>query len=121
MITLSKLRLEDWYAFHLEMRQYTRQNLLKKGKLLTRTYIVYFIFEGDPQSPDFQPRYIGCTGSFYWRMVQHRRKITLQTKVYIQEFATKAEALQYEKRCIKAWQPALNIKYNTWWQYDLIG
>ncbi len=54
-------------------------------------------------------------------MVQHRRKITSQAKVYIKEFLTKAEALRYEKRCIKVWQPQLNIKYNTWWQYDLIG
>jgi len=122
MVTLSKLRLYDWYAFRMEMKQYTRLDLLKKARELSNDcYYVYFIFEGKPDTPDFKPVYIGCTRSVYWRMVKHTHKIGKQTNVFLKAFDSKEEALQYEKRCIKAWQPRLNIQYNKWWQLDLIG
>jgi excinuclease UvrABC nuclease subunit len=54
-------------------------------------------------------------------MVKHTGKITSQARVYSRAFASKAEALRYERRSIKAWKPALNVRYNDWWQYDLIG
>jgi len=121
MITLSQLRLYDWYAFRMEMRNYCRKDLLQKGREYHNAYFVYFIFDGEPGSPEARPIYIGCTGSFYWRMVKHTHKITPQARIYSKAFASKVEALRYERRCIKAWHPKLNIKHNNWWQYDLIG
>lgn len=120
MITLSQLRLQDWYSVRMEMQRHTRKHLLKRCKELKLKHYVYFIFHQVPDTPQVCPVYIGCTSSLYWRLVKHSRKITDASQVFFKEFNTRREALRYERRCIKLWKPRLNIKYSNWWQLELI-
>jgi hypothetical protein len=51
MMTLSQLRLQDWYAVQMEMQRHTRPHLLKRWITFNEKHYVYFIYHQVPDTP----------------------------------------------------------------------